>query len=64
MNAKLLDDRSAFERVENNLNKVDAQMAETAVKVKTMTYREYCMKFLLYIGIFVMLIADIFVLLL
>ena len=59
-----MEDRPAFERIDKNLNTVDKQIAETGMKVKQMTFREYCMKLALYIAIFVMFAADIIVLLL
>ena len=63
LNKKLLEDRSAFDRIDTNLNKVDKTLAETKTKVMQMTRKEYCMKFLLYIAIIAMLAADVFVLL-
>ena len=63
MNAHLLNDRDKIEGVDKKLTKVDAQVAQTGALVKTMTRKEYCMKFALYIAIFCMFIADVIVLL-
>ena len=64
LNAHLLNDRDKINGIDTKLNKIDHQVAETSATVKTMTRKEYCMKFMLYIAIFLMFIADVFILLL
>ena len=63
LNSHLLNDRDKIQGIDTKLNGIDVQVAQTSATVKTMTRKEYCMKAMLYIAIFLMFAVDVFILL-